>query len=287
MKKSDALGQEPIGKLLRQQAIPASIGILVMSIYGIVDTIFVGRFVGPIAIGAITVVLPITFLISSIGMAVGIGGSSIVSRAMGRGDRSYAVNTFGNMISLTVGIAITIVLLGIFFQDEILSLFGGKGKTFNAAQEYFGIVLIGIPCLAWAMMSNNVIRAEGQPRIAMISMMVPAIMNLVLDPIFIVGLDMGLAGAGWATAIAYCSAAIFTSWFFFFSGRSDMRISTTCLKLRTRIVKEIFSLGAVTLARQGVIAVLSIILNNALFAYGGALAMSAYGIIQRTMMFAN
>lgn len=287
MRKTDELGQAPIGQLLRQQAIPASIGILVMSIYGIVDTIFVGQFIGPIAIGAITVVLPITFLISSIGMAVGIGGSSIVSRALGSDDRDKGLRTFGNMISLTIGIAIAVVAVGVFYQDTILRIFGGQGETLAAAQEYFGIILIGIPALAWAMMSNTIIRAEGQPRIAMISMLVPAIMNIILDPIFIIWLDMGLAGAGWATAIAYLSAAGFTSWYFFISGRSEMSVTVQRLRLKWSIVREIFSLGSVTLARQGVIAILSIILNNALFAYGGALAMSAYGIIQRTMMFAN
>lgn len=287
MQKSDQLGKAPIHQLLRQQAIPASVGILVMSIYGIVDTIFVGNFVGPVAIGAITVVLPITFLISSIGMAIGIGGSSMVSRALGRGKRDYALQTFGNQVALTIGIAISIVTVGVFFQDPVLRLFGAQGETLLAAQEYFGIVLLGIPCLAWAMMSNTVIRAEGQPRIAMISMMVPALVNLILDPIFIIWLDMGLAGAGWATAIAYCSAAGFTSWYFFVSGRSEMKITTQLLRLRLGIVREIFSLGSVTLARQGVIAVLSIVLNNMLFTYGGALAMSAYGIIQRLMMFTN
>jgi len=287
MQKSEHLAKAPIGQLLRQQAIPASIGLLVMSIYGIVDTIFVGNFVGSVAIGAITVVLPITFLISSVGMAIGIGGSSIISRALGRNDRSYALQTFGNQVALTIGIAVSIVLAGVFFQGAILRLFGGQGETLAAAEEYFGIVLLGIPCLAWAMMANTVIRAEGQPRIAMISMMVPALVNLVLDPIFIIGFDMGLAGAGWATTIAYCCAAGFTSWYFFFSGRSDMKITWDSLRLKLGIVREIFSLGSVTLARQGVIAILSIVLNNMLFAYGGALAMSAYGIIQRLMMFAN
>jgi putative MATE family efflux protein len=287
MEKSEQLGNAPIGQLLREQAIPASIGILVMSIYGIVDTIFVGNFVGPVAIGAITVVLPITFLISSVGMAIGIGGSSIVSRAMGSGDRQRALETFGNQIALTVVIAVSVVAMGVFLQDPILKLFGGRGETLAAAQEYFGIVLLGIPCLAWAMMANTVIRAEGQPRIAMISMMVPALVNLILDPIFIIWLDMGLAGAGWATTIAYCFAALFTSWYFFVSGRSAMKINWGYLRLQWNIVREIFSLGSVTLARQGVIAVLSIVLNNTLFAYGGALAMSAYGIIQRMMMFTN
>jgi putative MATE family efflux protein len=287
MQKSEQLGQAPIGQLLRQQAIPASVGILVMSIYGIVDTIFVGHYVGAVAIGAITVVLPITFLISSIGMAVGIGGSSIISRSLGKEDYPYAVRTFGNQVSLTVVIATSAIAAGIFFQDAILQLFGAQGATLVAAQEYFRIILLGIPFLAWAMMSNTVIRAEGQPRIAMISMMVPAVINLILDPIFIIWLDMGLTGAALATTIAYLSAAAFTSWYFFFSGRSGMRISWNCLRLEAGIVKEIFSLGSVTLARQGVIAILSIVLNNTLFAYGGALAMSAYGIIQRLMMFAN
>ncbi|MEL7221132.1 MAG: MATE family efflux transporter [Bacteroidota bacterium] len=287
MQKSEQLGQAPIGQLLRQQAVPASIGILVMSIYGIVDTIFVGNYVGAVAIGAITVVLPITFLISSIGMAIGIGGSSIISRALGKEDKPHAIRTFGNQVSLNIIIATLVVIAGIFLQDEILKLFGAQGETLVAAQEYFRIILPGVPFLAWAMMANTVIRAEGEPRIAMVSMMVPAIINLILDPVFIIWLDMGLTGAALATSIAYLSAALFTSWYFFFSGRSSMRITWDCLRLRADIVKEIFSLGAVTLARQGVIAILSIILNNALFAYGGALAMSAYGIIQRLMMFAN
>lgn len=286
MNKSDLLGKAPIPQLLRQQAIPASIGILVMSIYGIVDTIFVGQFVGPIAIGAITVVLPITFLIASIGMAIGIGGSSIISRALGAENRGKAFNTFGNQAMLTVLLAVSIVAIGLFFQTPILKLFGGKGDILPAAQSYFGIILYGIPFLAWAMMSNNVIRAEGEPRIAMVSMLVPAVVNLILDPIFIIWLDMGLEGAAWATTISYFAAATFTSWYFFF-GKSELRITWTCIIPRWTIIREIFSLGSVTLARQGVIAILSIVLNNSLFAYGGELAMSTYGIIQRVMMFAN
>lgn len=287
MDQTDQLGTAPVAKLLRQQAIPASVGILVMSIYGIVDTIFVGHFVGAVAIGAITVVLPINFLISSIGMAIGIGGSSILSRAMGQGDTAKAMQTFGNQVSLTLLLAISVVLFGIWQQDNILKVFGAQGETLEVARIYFSIILIGIPGLAWAMMSNTVIRAEGKPRIAMISMLVPALLNLLLDPLFIIVLDMGLAGAAWATTISYFAAAGFTSWFFFGSGMSTMRIRRSDLVLRYALVREIFSLGFVTLARQGTIAVLSIVLNNMLFAYGGPLAISAYGIIQRLMMFAN
>ena len=126
MSQSDELGRLPISKLLFKQAVPASIGFLIMSIYGIVDTIFVGRWVGAMGIAAITVVMPIVFLIASIGMAIGIGGSSIISRALGAADRDRADMAFGNMITLTIVIATAIVAAGAFFQDQILMLFGGE-----------------------------------------------------------------------------------------------------------------------------------------------------------------
>ena len=286
MSKSEKLGTEPIDKLLWQQAAPASVGILVMSIYGIVDTIFVGKWVGPIAIGAITVVLPITFLIASIGMSFGIGGGSVISRALGADNRDRAFLTFGNLATLTITFAVLAVLGGVWFQDAILQLFGGKGDILPAAKEYFGIILLGVPFLAWAMMSKYVIRAEGAPKVAMMVMLVPAVVNLILDPILIIWLEMGLAGAAWATTISYIASASFTMWFFYF-GKSELRIKLKNLWLELSIVKEIISLGSVTLARQGVISVLAIVLNNSLFSYGGELGVAVYGIIQRVMMFAN
>lgn len=286
MTRSEKLGQLPIGKLLMEQAVPASIGIMVMSIYMIVDTIFVGQFVGAVAIGAITVVLPISFFISSTGMAIGIGGGSIVSRALGDDDVPRAKKVFGNQITLTIILALSFLTLGYTFQDEVLTLFGGKGEILPYAQTYFQIILMGVPFLAWAMMTNNVIRAEGAPKIAMYTMLIPAVFNLILDPIFIIYLEMGIAGAAWATTLSYIASATFTFWFFF-SGKSELTPKLEDLALSFPIVSEIFSLGGVTLARQGVISILAIVLNNTLFSFGGALAVSVYGIIQRIMMFAN
>jgi len=286
MNRSEKLGTLPIGKLLLEQAVPASVGILVMSIYMIVDTIFVGQYVGAVAIGAITVVLPISFLISSIGMSIGIGGASIISRALGEENYRKAKNVFGNQIFLTLFLAILAIGAGFYFQKPILNLFGGKGAILPYAAEYFQIILLGVPFLAWAMMSNNVIRSEGAPKIAMFTLLIPAILNLILDPIFIIYLNWGLAGAAWATTISYISSAIFTFWYFFF-GKSELTPKLSDLGLNFSIVKEIFSLGGVTLARQGVISILAIVLNNTLFSFGGELAISVYGIIQRIMMFAN
>ena len=285
-KQSDELGSKPIGPLLAKQAIPASIGILIMSIYMIVDTIFVGHYVGSLGIGAITVVLPITFLIASFGMAVGIGGASIISRVLGANNTEKAFQTFGNQATLTVLIATSIVILGSFFQEQILVLFGGKGEILPLAKEYFQIILFGIPFLAWAMMSTSVIRSVGAPKTAMVVMIIPAVLNIILDAIFIIGFGWGIAGAAWATVFSYAGSATF-SFLFFMSKKSELKLQVKNLRLRFSIVKEIFSIGVVTLARQGTISLLFIVLNNTLYAFGGELSIAVYGIINRVMLFAN
>lgn len=285
MKSTDKFGTAPLGGLLREQAFPASIGILVMSIYGIVDTIFVGRYVGPEGIGAITVVLPITFLISSIGMAIGVGGASVLSRSLGGDNTEKAHEVFGNQVVMTIVFALLFVVLGYVFSDGFVSLFGGHGDIHQPSLDYFRIVLLGIPFLAWSMMSNNVIRAEGHPRIAMIVMIVPAVINLFLDPLFIIVFEWGLEGAAWATTVSYVGSALFTL-IHFKSKRSQLVINRKYCKIKLTLVKEISSLGAVTLARQGVISVLATVLNNSLFYYGGEAGLSTYGIINRVMMFA-
>jgi len=193
-KKTEELGVLPISNLLIKQSIPASIGILVMSINMIVDTIFVGKFVHPMAIGAITVVMPITFLIAAFGMSIGVGGSSMISRALGAGKTEKAHHIFGNQIILTVLLSVITVIIGMFFEEEVLILFGAEGKVLEFAKIYFKINLWGIPALATAMMLNNVIRAEGFPKISMIVLLIPAISNMIMNPIFILGLDMGMTG---------------------------------------------------------------------------------------------
>ncbi|MDH3652294.1 MAG: MATE family efflux transporter [Saprospiraceae bacterium] len=286
MSQSAKFGTESIGKLLKQQAIPASIGILIMSIYGIVDTIFVGRWVGSMGIAAITVVMPITFLIGAIGMSIGIGGASLISRSLGDKNRDKAHHTFGNSMVLTISLGIIITLICSFFMEEVLILFGGKGAILEPAVDYFRITLYSIPFLAWAMMSNNVIRAEGYPKVAMYTMIVPAVANLILDPIFIVWFGWGIEGAAWATALGYFASASYTIYFFVF-GKSELRCTLQQLVLKSSIIREISAIGSVTLARQGTISVLFIVLNNTLFRYGGEISISVYGIINRLMMFVN
>jgi putative MATE family efflux protein len=279
------LGTEKITRLLIKQAVPATIGILVMSLNMIVDTIFVGQWIGVLAIAAITVVLPIAFLISSIGMGIGIGGSSIISRALGAKNSEKAFLTFGNQISLTVILAILFVTVGNIYSLPILNLFGAKGEILPIASEYFGVIIYGVPFLAFAMMGNPTIRAEGKPKFAMYAMMVPAVLNVLLDILFIKVFGWGMWGAGLATSFAYASCGLYIL-YFFLSSKSELRIIPKNFKLDFKIVLEIFQLGGVSIVRQGTISILMIVLNFSLFKYGGEISIAVFGIINRVMMFA-
>jgi putative MATE family efflux protein len=283
-KNSDLLGTQPISSLLIKQAVPASIGILVMSLNMIVDTIFMGRWIGPLAISAITVVIPITFFIGALGLAIGIGGSSVLSRALGAGQETKALRVFGNMSTLTFLSSAILAVLGLVFQDTLINFFGADDSFRDLALTYYRIVLYGIVMLALCMMGNSVIRAEGKPTFAMYAMMLPAIGNIGMDYVLINVLDMGMAGAAWATFISYAICFGFILWFFVF--KSELRLTLQSFLLNNTIVKEISGLSFVTLARQGVIAVLTILINNILIRVGDAIDVASYGIISRALMFA-
>ena len=287
MKKTTSvdLGIEPIGKLLIKQAVPASIGILVMSLNILVDTIFVGNWIGSTAIAAINVVLPVSFFIAALGMSIGVGGSSIISRALGANDNNKALKTFGNQLTLTLLLTVTMIAFGLFYVNDIIPAFGGKGNIFEPAKIYYKIVLYGVPFLALCMMGNTVIRAEGKPKFAMYAMMIPSVGNLLLDYLFINVLDFGMAGAAWATTGSYLLCFAFILWFFL-SDNSELKIKWHHFGLNLPIVKEISSLGFVTLARQAVVSITYLFMNNILFELGGETSVTAYAIVGRMLMFA-
>jgi putative MATE family efflux protein len=282
---SKQLGSEPISSLLIKQAVPASIGILVMSLNVLVDSIFVGNWIGSIAIAAINVVLPVSFFIGALGMAIGIGGASIISRALGANNKEKALRTFGNQITFTLLITVVMVILGLTFVDSLIPAFGGKGSIFEMAKIYYVIVLYGVPLLALNMMGNSVIRAEGKPKFAMIAMIIPSVGNLFLDYIFINVLDYGMEGAAWATTISYflCFSYIL---YFFLSRNSELKLRLHYFGINFEILKEISSLGFVTLSRQAVVSIIYLLMNNILYDLGGEAMVAVYAIIGRMLMFA-
>ncbi|MEO6348435.1 MAG: MATE family efflux transporter [Aquaticitalea sp.] len=282
---SQDLGSQPISKLLIKQALPASIGILVMSLNILVDTIFVGNWIGSTAIAAINVVLPVSFFIAALGMSIGIGGSSIISRTLGANNYEKALKTFGNQITMTLALTLTLVVLGLTFADNIIVSFGGKGAIFEPAKVYYKIVLYGVPLLALCMMGNTVIRAEGKPKFAMYAMMIPSVSNLVMDYVFINLLGFGMEGAAWATTLSYVLCFLYILWFFM-SKKSELKISFSHFGLNPKIVGEISSLGFVTLARQAIVSITYLFMNNILYDLGGESSVTSYAIAARMLMFA-
>ena len=282
--KSASFGTEPIPQLLVKQAVPASIGILVMSLNILIDTIFVGQWIGANAIAAINVVLPVSFFIAALGMAIGIAGGSIISRALGQKDLNRASKTFGNQIVLTFLLTIIFVIFGLSFVDIIIPAFGGKGPLFETSKIYYTIVLYGVPILGYCMMGNNVIRAVGKPKNAMYAMLLPSISNLLMDYLFIYLLNLGMYGAALATSLSYlvCAVYIFS---FFRSKHSELQTNWDDLKLDLSITKEIGALGFVTLARQSVVSLSVLLVNNILFNLGGESVIAVYAIISRLLMF--
>lgn len=283
---TELLGTLPIPKLLIQQAIPASIGILVMSLNILIDTIFVGQWIGSNAIAAINVVLPVSFFIAALGMSIGIGGASIISRSLGEKNLEKAEQTFGNQISLTLALTTFVVIFGLIYVDQIIPIFGGKGSLFDLAKTYYLIVMYGVPVLAFCMMSNNSIRAEGKPKNAMYAMLLPSVSNLIFDYVFIKGFDWGMMGAAWATTLSYgvCASYII---YFFLSGKSSLKPDIQAFIPKIGLVQEIASLGSVTLVRQAMVSITVLLVNNILFTLGGESSITVYAIISRMLMFAT
>jgi putative MATE family efflux protein len=255
-----------------------------MSLNVLIDTIFVGQWIGANAIAAINVVLPVSFFIAALGMAIGLGGGSIISRALGKDNLAKATKTFGNQIVLNFSLTISFALVGLLFMDSIIPAFGGKGALFEPAKIYYTIVLYGVPILGFCMMGNNVIRAVGKPKYAMYAMMLPSISNLILDYLLIYIFDFGMYGAAWATTLSYGVCGIYIL-YFFTSKNAELKPLLSDFKIEWSITKEIGALGSVTLARQAVVSISVLLVNNLLYRLDGESAVAVYAIISRLLMF--
>jgi putative MATE family efflux protein len=287
MNKNDKsyLAEQPLNSLLLKLSLPAFVGMVVMAAYNIVDTIFVGHGVGPLAIAGLTIIFPIQMINTALAIALGLGGASIISRRLGEKNFKAARDAAGNALSLSVLTGLLLSYFGWFFLDEVLFLFGATVEIMPYAMDYFSIVLFGSPFISFAMAGNNVIRAEGNAKMAMYTMILSAGTNIILDPIFIFGLNLGIRGAAWATIISQIAAALFV-YYYFSSGKSLIRLTIKALYIKTAIVKEILAIGASSLVRQASGSVVAALVNHLLAKYGGDMAIAAYGLILRVMMFA-
>ncbi|MBW6518310.1 MAG: MATE family efflux transporter [ANME-2 cluster archaeon] len=280
------MADQSIGRLLLNLSAPATVGMLVHALYNLTDTIFVGRGLGEHSvqgIAGIAIVFPIQMILMAVAMTIGLGGASIISRSLGVRDVQKAERTLGNMVTLVLVLSAFFTLLGSIFIFPLLKIFGATTTIMPYSFDYLSIILYGTVFFSFSMAINNVLRAEGNAKDAMLVMVISGIINIILDPIFIFGFHMGVKGAALATVIAQIIGAIYIMQYFI-SGRSIMSLKFQNLRLHYDIVTETFAIGISGFVRQASSSFMVVILNHNLGIFGGDIAIAVFGIINRLFM---
>ena len=278
------LGEEKISKLLVNLSLPATIGMMVNALYNLVDTIFVGRGVGAIAIGGLTIAFPIQMVIMAFAQMIGIGAASAISRSLGAKDLEKADYAAGNSFLCVIVLSSIIATIGLIFTEPMLRIFGSTETILPYAKDYITIILWGSIFFSFAMSSNNLIRAEGNAKVAMVSMLIGAILNMILDPIFIFIFKLGIKGAALATIISQFISFLYILTYLY-SGKSALKIKLHHLKPKIHIIVEILTVGSAAFFRQVTGSVVAIVVNNSLRIFGGDIALIIVGILHRVTMF--
>ncbi len=276
-KKTLELGTKPIGELLTQYAIPAIIAMVASSLYNMVDRIFIGQGVGPMAISGLAVTFPFMNLSGAFGAAIGVGSSTLISVNLGRKNYKTALNIFGNNITLNVLVGIVFATVCLIFLDPILRLFGATDQTLPYAREYMEIILLGnvITHLYFGM--NAVLRSASRPKHAMMATIFTVVMNAILDPIFIYTFDMGIRGAAYATILSQFMALTW-QFYLFNNPKEILHLKKDTFRLKWQLVKNILGIGISPFSMNACSCLVVIFINNALVNYGGDYAVGAYGI---------
>ena len=278
MDKIQELETKPIGTLLLQYALPAVITQVVASVYNIVDRVFLGQYVGALAIAGLAITMPVMNIIHALGSLVGVGASSRMSIVLGCKDVRWAEKILGNSMLLTFFFGFLFVTGGYLFMDRILQLFGASLDTIGYAREYMQIVLPGMFFTTMTFNLTGLIRASGYPTKSMWIMAGGAILNIFLDAIFISALGLGIAGAAWATTISMFSTAV-VAVAHFVSPRSFIRFRRHAWAPKLYIFRNVLLIGMSPFLMNFAASFVVALLNRQLIRYGGDLAVGAYGIV--------
>lgn len=280
MNQSNILGEEKISKLLIRFSVPAIIGMLVNTLYNIVDRMYIGNIpeVGGLALTGVGITMPIMTIIMAFGMLVGLGTSARISLKLGQHKKDEAQHHLGNAFTLILILSIMITIVGLIFMESILLMFGASVDTKIYAEQYMQIIFIGTIFNMISFGLNHSIRSDGNPKMAMFSMLIGAGINILLDPIFIFGLGLGVRGAAIATVLSQIASSIWVV-YYFTKGKSNIKITLQSMKLDKAIILSIFSIGMSPFAMQIAQSIVQVIANNSLKTYGGDLAIGAMAII--------
>lgn len=274
------LGTQPVGKLLMQYAIPAIIAMTASSLYNMVDSIFIGQGVGPLAISGLAITFPLMNLSAAFGAMIGVGGSTLISVKLGQKDYKIAQNILGNVVTLNLINGILLGALCLIFMDPILCFFGASENTLSYAREYMRIIMVGNVVTHSYLGLNSVLRSAGHPRKAMGATIFTVVINTILDPIFIYTFNMGIAGAAWATVLGQVLALVYQ--IKQFRNKNELlHFMPGIYRLRRNIVANTLSIGMSPFLMNLCACMIVIIINNSLATHGGDLGIGAYGIINR------
>lgn len=279
------LGTEKIGRLLKQYALPAIIAQTAASLYNMVDSIFIGQGVGPLAISGLAVTFPLMNLSTAFGTLVGAGASTMLSVLLGQRNYKAANKVLGNVVSLNIIIGLLFTIIALIFIDPILYFFGASENTLPYAKEYMKIILYGNIITHLYFGLNAAMRSSGSPKKAMGLTIFTVLFNAVLDPVFIFVFDMGIAGAAWATVIAQAVAMVVV--LRHFSDRSRaFHFEKGIVRLDMRIAKDSLTIGMGPFLMNSAACLVTLFINQQLRQYSGDLGIGAYGICNRlTFMF--
>lgn len=274
------LGTENVGKLLKQYAMPAIVAMAAASLYNMVDSIFIGQGVGPMAIAGLAVTFPLMNLSTAFGTLVGVGAVTLISMLLGQKNYYMANRVLGNVVMLNVGIGLFVTILGLVFLDPILYFFGASDATIPYAREYMVIILAGNVISHLYHGLNGVVRASGLPKKAMAATLLAVGLNTVLDPIFIFGLDMGIRGAAIATILAQIVSLL---WILkMLSDKNHVvHFSREVFHFDFKIAERSLSIGMAPFLMNVASCFVVILINRQLQFHGGDMAIGAYGIVNR------
>ena len=283
MDRSARLGQGSIPGLLLKFSLPAIVGMMAQALYNIIDRVFVGQAIGPIGIAGITVAFPFMLIVLAFGMLIGFGAAALISIRLGERKKAEAEQVLGNAVVLLAAASILIMAIALPLLDQILMVFGASDKVLPYARDYTGIIVLGTIFQMVGFGLNATIRGEGNPRVAMLSMLISVLLNVILAPLFIFGFSWGMKGAALATVMAQAVSALWVV-AYFLGGKSLLRLRARNLRLVGTICLLIVATGSPPWAMQMAACVLQSILNNQLKTYGGDMAISVMGIIWAVMM---
>jgi putative MATE family efflux protein len=276
-----------IGWLLVKLSTPAFMGMFVQTLYNVVNTIFIGHIKGgTMAIAGLSIVFPLQMLLMGMGFMVGVGGISVISRSIGSRDISKAEKTLGNGLTSAVIIGILMSILILVFVDPLLRLMGASSEVLPYAHDYMVIIAGGNVINVTAIVLLNFSRAEGNARVGMISQILGAVLNIILDAFFILYLGWGVRGAALGTVIAQTASLIYIA-YFYLSGNSFLKFHTRNLRLSFEILRPMFAVGVSAFVQAVATSISAIFLIGHVVSYGGDIALSAFGVCQRIMMFAT